>query len=171
VTIWRGTEARSRGLSPVQAQVLANYFYQLMVNDLSPYWKVVTAPGPDVLRVSVALTKLDEQRLILDVVSSVVPQVRTLNTLQSLVTGRFAFVGSAAIEARITDSATGRILAEGMDRRIGKLILSASQLHTWGDVQDIMEFWVERSVHNLCTVQARPGCPPLPREGIAAPEY
>ena len=126
-------------------------------------WQIVPAPGKDTLRVSVALTKLDEQRLFLDIISSVVPQARMLNTLQSFATGRFAFVGSAAVEMRMTDTETGRILVEGMDRRIGKLILSEAQLKSWGDVENVMQFWVQRSVHNLCTAQGLSDCPPLPK--------
>lgn len=163
VTIWRGTESRSRGLSHGQAQQLADYFRQLIVNELSKHWQIVPAPGKDTLRVSVALTKLDEQHLVLDIISSVVPQARGLNTLQHLATGQLAFVGSAAVEMRMTDAETGRILVEGMDRRIGKLILSETQLKSWGDVENVMQFWADRVAHNLCTVQDRSDCPPLPK--------
>ena len=162
VTIWRGTEARSRGLSGEDAQMLADAFYELIRERVSPHWRIATEPGPRTLRVQTALTKIDEKNLAIDVVSSVVPQARGLNTVQSMATKTFFFTGQAAIEARISDASSGQILVEGLDHRVGKLLMTPDQLRTWGDVLGIFEYWTDRSVHNLCTVQGREGCPPAP---------
>ncbi len=163
VTVWASVEEQNRHLSPEDAQLLANAFYEMVSDRVAQEWKLATGPGPGVLRVQVAIVRLDSRKLVLDVVSSVVPQARALNTLQSMLTDRVAFTGQAAIEARISDAATGEVLLEGADRRMGKLILTPEQVKTWGDVHDIFSYWTDRSIHNLCTVQERPDCPAAPK--------
>lgn len=158
VTIWRGTESRSRGLSHEKAQELANYFYKLIEEKFSQHFEIVSTPGPDTMRFQVAITKADETHVVLDVISTVVPQARAADLLQSLATGRLAFTGSAQVEARVTDTQTGEILAEGVDRRIGGKRLNDKYLQRWGDVENILQFWVDRSYYNLCVAQERTDC-------------
>jgi len=162
VSIYGGTESRSHGLSHAQSQELANYFYQLIYNGFAAEYTMVQSPGPGTLRFQAALTRLDDKKVALDVVSTVVPQARGLDTLQRVVTGKFAFKGAAAVEARVLDAETGQILIEGIDKRVGGMALNDNYLKKWGDVDNIMKFWVARSVHNLCTAQKRPDCPPMP---------
>lgn len=158
VTVWRGTESRSHGLSAAKAQVLADYFYNVIQQEVSKHYQLVSIPGPDTLRVQVALTKVDETHVVLDIVSTIVPQAALADRVQALATGRLAFVGSAQVEARVMDSQTGRILGEGVDRRLGGKRLNAKSLERWGDVENIMKFWADRAVYNLCSAQERSDC-------------
>jgi Protein of unknown function (DUF3313) len=50
-------------------------------------------------------------------VSVVVPQARILNPAQCLATDSYAFVGSAEAEMKVTDSLSGELLAEAVDKR------------------------------------------------------
>lgn len=75
VMLWRGDESRRNGVSSDDAQTMMNYFYQVIYKDLEAQGlEMVTAPQANTLRVQVALTKLEESHVVLDVVSSVVPR-------------------------------------------------------------------------------------------------
>jgi len=101
VTVWRGKESREEGVPQEEVQILADHFYSLLYLTFDQDYEMVQKPSPNTLRVQVALTKLEESMVVLDVVSTVVPQVRALSTLKGLATGKPAFVGEASVEAII----------------------------------------------------------------------
>jgi hypothetical protein len=119
---------------------------------------MVTSPAPHTLRVQVAITKLEESHVVMDVVSSVVPVTLALSGLDELVTGKPAFVGEAAVEVKVADAMSGELLAAGVDHRVGGKVLSASHFTSWGEVQDIMQAWAAHGSYNLCTLQKRANC-------------
>ena len=111
---------------------------------------MVTAPGPDVMRVQVALTDAEGATPVLRSVSMVVPQVRArLVSLQYLATGTYTFVGGAQGEAKITDSVTGQVLGEWIDRRVGGGSLEAAAQWKWGDVENAMKAWSALAAERL----------------------
>lgn len=158
VTFWRGKESKLNSLSQKNAQLLTNYFYSVIYDTLSIQYEMVSKPGPDTLRVTVALTKVQESDVIPDVVSTIVPQLRLLTTIVDFATDKPVFSGEAAVESRITDSETGRILAAGIDQRVGNRKITSKSLSSWGDVENIMKFWAQRATYNLCEQQKRSDC-------------
>ena len=105
VTIWRGDESKMKGLSQEALQNLADHFYSLLYLNLKEDYEMVQKPGSNTLRLQVAITKVEESMVVLDVVSSIVPQARVLSTVKGLATGKPAFVGEASIEAKLSDAA------------------------------------------------------------------
>ncbi|MCI0483136.1 MAG: DUF3313 domain-containing protein [candidate division NC10 bacterium] len=158
VTVWRSVEASNKGISQQDAQALADYFYGLIRSEFSQQFKMVRTPEPNTLRVAVALTQLGKADVVLDVISTVEPHIRAATSLYQVAAGGPTFEGEAAVEARLTDAMTGQILAEGVDKRIGTRTLNAKSMKTWGDVENIMQYWVARSAYNLCRAQERSNC-------------
>ena len=160
VSLWRGPESKSTGLSHQESQALTNYFYQVIYNTMEKQYEMVSKPGPDTIQVTVALTKVGEANVFPDVISTVVPQARLLSTLVSLTTKKPIFVGEAAVEMRMNDSETGRVIAAGIDQRVGNRKLTSKSFSSWGDVQNIMLFWAQRATYHLCEQQGRSDCIP-----------
>lgn len=159
VTFWRGDESRKHGVSAHDAQMMTNYFYAAIYADLqSQRFEMVTSPAPGTLRVQVALTKLEESHVVLDVVSSVVPATLALSGIDKLITGKPAFVGEAEIEYKAKDAVSGELVAAGVDHRVGGKFLQASHFHSWGDVEDMMKLWAAHGSYNLCKLQERTDC-------------
>jgi hypothetical protein len=158
VTFWRGAESKSDGLSQKNALALTNFLYSAIYDTLSKQYEMVSMPGPGTIQVTVALTKVNESNVIPDVVSTIVPQARLLSNVVSFATEKPIFVGEAAVESRLTDSQTGRILAAGVDQRVGNRKLTRNALSSWGDVENIMKFWAQRATYNLCELQKRSDC-------------
>lgn len=158
VTIWRGKGSDLTGVSQADAQQMADYFYNLIYHKLAQNYKMVRMPQPNTLRISVAIVTLKEGRVILETISTIVPQARALSDLASFVTGDTPLVGKASVEAKVTDALSGALLAEGVDERIGGKTLSGLTLKSWGDVENVMKFWVDRASFHLCVKRGGTDC-------------
>jgi len=159
VTFWRGDESRKSGVSSQDAQAMTNYFYQVIYEDLKGQgFQMVTSPEPDTLRVQVALTKLKESHVVLDVVSTVVPATLVVSGLEKLVTGKPSFVGEAEIEVKVKDAVSGELVGAGVAHRVGGKFLQASHFSSWGEVDDMMQLWAAHGSYNLCELQKRTDC-------------
>ncbi len=163
VTLWRGYDSRFRGISHSDAQHLADYFYNLTYARLAQDYKMVRKPASQTLRVSIAITKIDEANVALDVISNVVPQMRLVSKLKEVVTGKPSFVGEVAIEMKVTDAKTGVLLGAAVDRRVGAKRLDQASLKSWGDIEQIIKFWVEKFSYRLCKGRGEKNCV-LPQE-------
>ncbi len=77
-------------------------------------------------------------------ISVVIPQARILNYAQSLATGHAAFAGSTEAAFKATDSNTGQLLAESVDKRAGGMALSQAVQVKWGDAAGAKDYWAQR---------------------------
>lgn len=60
VTVWHGKESQMKGVTPAQAQQMADYFYRLIYTVLAKDYQMVTMPELNTLRISVAIITLKE---------------------------------------------------------------------------------------------------------------
>jgi len=88
-------------------------------------------------------------------ISVIVPQARVLNAAQSLATDSYAFVGSAEAEMKATDSVSGELLAEAVDKRAGGMGLKGATSFQWGDAQNAMDYWAQRIPQRLQGLRAQ----------------
>jgi hypothetical protein len=158
VTLWRPPDAPDQGISHADAQTLTDYFYNLIYKKFSQEIEMVRTPQPHTLRVKIAITKAEKSHVVLDVVSTVVPQLHAASSLKQLVTGKPAFVGSVQIEVKVTDAMTGELLGAGVAERVGGKTLDAEHLQTWGEVEEAMQFWVNHAAYRLCELQQKSTC-------------
>ena len=72
-----------------------------------------------------------------------------------MVTGSYAFVGSAEAEMKATDSSTGELLAAAVDKREGGAGIKAAASFQWGDSQNAMDYWAARITTRLMQLQGK----------------
>jgi len=141
ISFW---DSEDSSVSPQDQQELCDYFQNQVKQDLVKYFSVVDQPGPGVMRLQAALTNASAATPVMRTVSVVVPQARLVNRLQSFATGKFAFVGSARVEAKLTDSQTGDVLGEWLDQQFGGNNIQTAATWQWGDTERIMNNWSSR---------------------------
>ena len=146
VSFW-GNEATKIPLADQQA--LCNFFYQALRDQLGKKFPLVEEPGPGVMVLQVAITDVEAATPVLRSVTMVVPQARALTTLKYLATGTYPFVGAAQAEAKMTDGATGGVLGEWVDRRIGGGSIQTAAQWQWGDVENAMNEWASKAGDRL----------------------
>jgi hypothetical protein len=116
VTFW-GDEGSK--VAPSDQQALSTYFNGALERELSQKFQIVTAPGPGVMKLQVAITDAEAATPGLRTISLVVPQAHLLSTVGSLATGKQVFAGSLQAEAKLRDAATGQLLTAGVARGVG----------------------------------------------------
>jgi hypothetical protein len=131
-------------VSPDDQKMLTSYFYNSLQQNLQKNFTLVDQPGPGVITVAVAIINAEAATPGMRSVSVVIPQARILNYAQSVVTGHAAFAGSAEAAFKATDSSTGQLLAESVDRRLGGMAVSSAAQVQWGDAEAAMDYWSQR---------------------------
>ncbi len=163
VTLW--TDASTSNLSPEDQQMLTDRFYKDLRENLGKYFMLVSQPGPNTLRLRVALSQAQAAKPVLRTVTTVVPQLRILGSVVGLGADTATMVGSATVEMEALDSVTNERLAAAVDDRAGTKVLFAKRAYsTWGDVEAAFGYWSNRISWQL----ARQGVQRLP--GVAMPE-
>jgi Protein of unknown function (DUF3313) len=132
------------GVSPDDQKMLCSYFYNSLQQNLEKNFKLVSQPGPGVITVQVAIVNAEAATPGLRSISVVIPQARILNYAQSLATGRAAFAGSAEAAFKATDSTTGQLLAESVDKRAGGMAVTQAAQVQWGDAEGAMDYWAQK---------------------------
>ncbi|MBV8056820.1 MAG: DUF3313 domain-containing protein [Deltaproteobacteria bacterium] len=156
VTYWADSNSQ---ISAGEQQTLCNYFYNVLQQTLSKNFTVVNDPGPGVLKFSAALTDASSATPALRTVSVVVPQAHALNMIKYGLTGKYAFVGSATGEAKLTDSRSGQLLGAWQDQRFGTAAVKNATVWQWGDADNAMKYWANGLDQRLVSlgVQQSPG--------------
>jgi len=133
---------------------LVDYFNQQLNVQLAKKFEIVQQPGPGVMKIQAAMTDADSATPGLRTVSMLVPQARLLSSLKALATGTYPFVGAAQAEAKITDSQTGDVLAEAVDRRLGGGSFKTAFQWQWGDAENAIDHWCELLTQKLSAWKA-----------------
>jgi hypothetical protein len=140
VTFWAGEKTT---VKPADQQMLVNYFNQELNKQLATKFQVVQEPGPGVMKVQVAMTDVSGATPFMRSVSMIIPQAHLLSSLKYLATDTYPFVGGAQGELKVTDSVSGEVLTEAVDRRIGGGAYKTGFQWEWGDAENVINKWCE----------------------------
>ncbi|MDR4493958.1 MAG: DUF3313 domain-containing protein [Nitrospirales bacterium] len=153
-------ERSTKGLNVKRTlKIFTNYLHNKMYLALKDDIEIVDQPGPNTVRMAIALTDTETRWVGLDIISTFVPQLRAVSELKGFVTGKPSFVGKAIAEAKISDSQTGQMLAAMVDKRVGGKTLGKG-FSEWADVTDAMDYWAQMAKYRFCRVQKRTNCVP-----------
>jgi hypothetical protein len=156
VTVWKDKETQD--VAPEDLRMLTDFLYGQLHDALSLDYTMVTKPGPGVMRIAVAITEAEASSPVLDTVTSIIPQTRILTGVKGLVVGgKPGFVGTAGLEAKVTDSQSGKILALAVDRRGGTKNLSG-MTNEWNDVEEAYTYWAGLVRYRLCINRGESNC-------------
>ena len=149
VAIWGKLNDDFDGMSKAEIQALAKAAYTSLKEQLSKDYLVVEKPAPWTMRIRVALTRAEESDPGLDFVSTVIPFGRAAAEAQNLVVGKTPFVGSAAVELKITDAMNGELIAAAVDERYGKKRIEKG-FDSQADVKYLFDYWAKALRYRLC---------------------
>ncbi len=132
VTLWR--DAKTEDVSEEDQQRLTDYLYQALHEQLSQDYRMAEQPGPGVLRLRAAITEAKGASVVMNTVTSVVPQLRLASTIVGMAAGTAVLVGKVGVEGELTDSLTGARLGAFVDERQGTKALRGG-IKKWSDRQ------------------------------------
>ena len=146
-------------------QRLVDDFYRTLRDKLSKDYAITDRPAAGTMRIQIAIVNGKPARASLKVAKTVAPFAGSADTLWTFVTGKPAFAGEVSIEYMISDSQSEKLLAAGADRRVGGNQLGKATLSSWGDVQNIFEYWSDKAGYQLCVNRGGRNCP-KPKAGL-----
>jgi hypothetical protein len=152
VTLWHDSDLSK--IPAEERQALTDYLYSSLQRELSKSFQIVDKPGVGVLEIRAAITEARGSKVVANVVTSVVPQLRLLSAAAGMATDTQVFVGQCGIEAEIRDSLTHYRLAAAVDERAGTKALRGG-VGKWSDVENAFDFWAGRLRERLEMLRAR----------------
>ena len=158
VTVWVSQkDSQLKDVSVEDRQRLAALLWSKMEESLKKDYEMTSQPGPDVLHIQVAITEAESSNVVLDMVTSVYLPLKLVTGGVGMARGVSGFAGSASAEMRMTDSATGTILVEAVDRRGGTKNIGGSW-SSWHDAEESYRFWGEKLRYRLCQLRDGMNC-------------
>lgn len=101
---------------------------------------IVEYTGPKVMRIRVALTEGEQSNVVLDTVTTVIPQTFVISSAISGISDTPGFSGEGSVEAELTDSESGKRIIAGVNRRLGGKAWEG-KLDSWGHIKDAISVW------------------------------
>jgi hypothetical protein len=161
VSVWFGKDSQASDtgvVPPDDVRALANSFYRKLSEQLSKDYTIVQSSGPDVMRLSVALTDVEHGMPLLDSISTVVlSPIYALDMDRKVASSTHLFVGHANVEARLVDSISGELLGAGIDQRAGGRKLGKGT-GFWRDVENVFDYWAAKIRWRLCERRGGKDC-------------
>jgi hypothetical protein len=121
-------DAQEKGIDPIDMAELSHKFHKEARAALGSAYPFVENPGPDVMRVRVAITDLELPK-------------RTPGMLKSIMTGKGPGLGEISMEFEFLDSETNQRIMAGVDHRTGTRLES---LRRFATAEDAFKFWAQR---------------------------
>ena len=159
-------DAEYKTLEPVALQELTDYFHQAIADSFSDKYQLVDQPGPDVLRLRIAVVDVVPNQPSASVLSLVVPFLWFGEAGAGVAQGEpgsTPFLGEVSIELEVLDSQTSQQIAAYIETRIGKkyvwnkgLIEGTSSYidaySTWAYTKKAISFWASLLRERLDTL-------------------
>jgi hypothetical protein len=168
IQIWVSDDAEYKGIDPTAMKELADYFHEAITKAVSDAYPVVTEPGPDVLRLRIAVTDLVPNKPAASVVSLVVPFLWVGEAGAGAAEGEAGstpFVGEATVEMEAMDSVSSAQVAAYIETRVGKKYAWSKGIKTgvssytkaystWAYTKEAFDFWAGLIRERLDAVRA-----------------
>ena len=141
VTFFFAADSESKDIDPAEMKALEDSCNQQLVNTLRASYPIVTEPGPDVVRLRLAITDLKQSRPLLSACTSVIPVSLGISTLKKATTGSWTGSGATSAELMAIDSMSGDVIAVAQDKKTAGF---TERFSKWGSAEDAFKFWGER---------------------------
>jgi hypothetical protein len=128
-------------IHPEELSELSEIFHKAIVESLGNAYPLVNEPGPDVMRLRIAITDVVANKPGMGAVSTVMPVGLAVSIIKKGVTGAHTGVGRASMEVEILNSTDNERIGAAIDMRPGRKIEGFSK---WGAVEGAFKFWAKR---------------------------
>jgi len=154
IIVWLKDDAEYKGIDPDAFKAMTDYFHEALARELGSDYPLVTEPGPDVLRLRIAITDLVPTKTAVTVLVLVTPYATVADLASGAASkggaGSAPYLGRAGIEAEGIDSVTLQPAFAYVDERYGKKYDAENpgsyfKAYTeWGYVQQAFDFWAKK---------------------------
>ena len=123
IKIFFKDDSEYKGIDPDELKVLTDYFYEAIKKEVGDAYPMVNEPGPDVLRLRVAVTDLVPNKPEASVATLVIPFAWVADAGSGVAkgdAGSTVFTGEATVEVEALDSESSEQLVAFIETEAGK---------------------------------------------------
>lgn len=133
-------DSEYKGIQPDKIQELADAYNKAFIDALNEAYPLTDKPGPDVMRVRVAITDLKTSKPVFGTVTTIIPIGIGVNLIKKGITGKWVGIGSASMEAEFLDSVSNERIGAAIDEKPGGKI----DLGKLSPAKAAFKFWAKR---------------------------
>ena len=141
VVFYLADDSEYKGIDANEMKELADSFNLMAVNALKDKYPIVAEPGPDVLRVRVAITDLKQSNPGISTITTIMPIGLGISAIKKGAAGSWSGSGATAMEGLAIDSMTNEVVGAVQDERTAGF---TGRFSKWGSVKEAFKFWSER---------------------------
>ncbi|OKY74631.1 MAG: hypothetical protein BM485_12340 [Desulfobulbaceae bacterium DB1] len=130
-----------QAIDPTILKELTDYYQNALIEAVRSGYEIVDQPGPDVLRVRIAITDIKPSKPVANALSTINPVGLAVAGATKAVSDDNLGTGEAGTEFELLDSTTGERLAAAVDRRQGGKAVFRGK---WDDTRAAFDFWAKR---------------------------
>ena len=134
-------DSEDKGINAYEMKELADKCNQEFVDVLNGSYPIVSKPGPDVVRLRIAVTDLKQSRPALSAITSVIPVGLAISVIKKGAGGSWTGSGATSAEFMALDSMTNEVIAVARDERKASF---GDRFTKWGSAEDAFKFWAKR---------------------------
>ena len=138
VIFFLADNADYKGIDPQEMKELCDAFNKEIAAALKNKYPIVAEPGPDVARLSIAITNIRPSKPGVSAVTSVIPVGLGVSLMKKGATGGWSGSGQTCMEIMVLDSATNEIIILAVDQRKAEF---EDRFTKWGSAYDSFKFW------------------------------
>jgi hypothetical protein len=139
-------DSEYKGIDASELKKIADAASLALVDALKKEFPVVAEPGPDVMRVRVAIVDLKQSSPVLSGVTTVLPVGLAISLVKKGTTDSWTGSGVTTAEMMVLDSVSNEVLAAGQDQKAAGF---TERFTAWGSVEEAFKFWGERFTKRL----------------------
>ena len=143
VQVWTAPGSQLSNVPANQRTAAANTFYSDLFAAAKQNCNMTKTPGPGTLRMRFALVDAELPNPVKNTIATYTPYLSTAYSAASfaLNDGVGYFAGTATAEGYATDSVTGALVWQAVDKRGGTTALVENTFDSWLDVHHAFEAW------------------------------
>ena len=160
VQIWGDAEKDTANHEDLVA--LANHAHTAFVEAFkkADFIEIVDQPGPDTVIMRLAITDAQAtSNSTMKAITTIVPFGMVASAATEAVTDKPSFAGQIQAEFMMLDAKTGKVIAKGVDRRVGGRSLSTIS-DSWQTAYDALTAYANIAVYRICVQRGEKDCPP-----------
>jgi len=143
VIFFLADNADYKGIDPQEMKELCDTFNKEIAEAFRNKYEIVSEPGPDVARLSIAITNIRPSKPGVSAVTSIIPVGLGVSLLKKGATGGWSGSGQTCVEVMVFDSMTNEILILAVDQQKAEF---EDRFTKWGSANDAFKFWSAKMV-------------------------
>jgi hypothetical protein len=132
-------DSEYKGIHPDEIQELTEAFHKAFVGALNEAYPLTDKPGPDVMRVRIAVTDIKPSKPGVGTVTTIIPVGLAFSLIKKGATGKYIGIGSASMEAELLDSVSNERICVAIDEKPGGKL----KVGKLSPAKDAFEFWAK----------------------------